>query len=228
MLPREVQEKYGDFKTVAIGTGGFMVKDFKQNQEVLLERNPDYRVKGDDGKALPYLDNVQVLHFGDPAAEVAAIRAGTLDISNYRGLSKVDADAVHQANPKLRIFQQVQYAIEGLWFDARKAPWNDVRVRKALSLEINRDDLITASQNGQTYTGFLPRGITNYAWSLDALKQKFKSDPEQAKALLAQAGYKPGDIKATLTSAEIHRQNVQIVQNQLKAIGVDATDLVRE
>lgn len=223
ILPREVQEKYGNFKTAAIGTGAFMLKDFKQNQEVTLERNPAYHLTGIDGKPLPYVDNVHVIHFGDPAAEVAAMRAGSLDMSNYRGFSKVDADAVHQANPKLRIYQQVQYAIEGLWFDCRKAPWNDVRVRKALSLAINRDDLITASQGGLTYSGFLPRGITSYAWSLDTLKQKFKADPEQAKALLAQAGYKPGDLKATLTSAEIHRQNVQVVQQQLKAVGVEAT-----
>ena len=223
MLPREVHDKYGDFKTVAIGTGGYMVKDFKQNQQVTLERAPAYRINGDDGKPLPYLDNVQVIHFGDPAAEVAAMRAGTLDMSNYRGFAKVDADAIHQANPKLRVYQQVQYAVEGLWFDPRKAPWSDVRVRKALSMAINRDDLISASQGGQTYTGFMPRGITQYAWPLETLKQKFKPDPEQAKALLTQAGYKPGDIKATLTSAEIHRQNVQIVQNQLKAVGIDAT-----
>lgn len=223
MLPHEVQEKYGDFKTLAIGTGGFMLKDFKQNQEVQTERNPSYQINGIDGKSLPYLDTVRAIHFGDAAAEVAAVRAGTLDMSNYRGFSKVDADAVRQANPKLQIFQQVQYAIEGLWFDARRAPWSDVRVRKAMSMAINRDDLITANQGGVTYSGFLPRGLTDFAWSLDTLKQKFKADPEQAKALLAQAGYKPGGLKVTLTSAEIHRTNVQIAQQQLKAVGVDAT-----
>jgi peptide/nickel transport system substrate-binding protein len=223
MLPHEVHDKYGDFKTIVAGTGAFMLKSSEVNQQVLISRSPAYHLSGVDGRPLPYVDNVQMIHYGDPSGEVAAMRAGTLDMSNYRGFSLPDAQAVKQANPRLQVYQQVQYAVEGLWFNCSKAPWNDARVRKALSLAINRDDIVAANQGGVTYCGFLPRGLTDYAWSLDTMKEKFKADPAQAKALLTQAGLNPGDINLTLTSAEIHRTNVQVVQQQLKQIGVNAT-----
>lgn len=96
-----------------------------------------------------------------------------------------------------------------------------------MSLVVNRDDLISASGGSLSYTGFVNRGITQFAWPLAKLQEKFKADPAQAKRLLADAGYKPGEIKAPLVTAQISVQDAQIVQQQLQAIGVDAEISVR-
>src|SRR5581483_3402161 len=63
MLPHEIQEQYGDFKTVMVGTGAFQFKSYKPGQEILAERNPNYFEQGIDGQPLPYVDAVDTQVF---------------------------------------------------------------------------------------------------------------------------------------------------------------------
>ncbi|HEV7661887.1 MAG TPA: ABC transporter substrate-binding protein, partial [Chloroflexota bacterium] len=74
MLAHEVKEQDGDFGKTAIGTGPFMLQDWKQGQESMAVRNPDYYEMGTDGKPLPYVDAVRTVNFSDYNAEVAAFR----------------------------------------------------------------------------------------------------------------------------------------------------------
>lgn len=73
MMPREIKEQYNDFKTVAVGTGPYIMKQFIPNQIRLEERNPNYREMGVDGKPLPYIDRIEFPVLADLAAEIANI-----------------------------------------------------------------------------------------------------------------------------------------------------------
>ncbi len=224
MLPHEVKEQYGDFKSVAIGTGAFMLKDFKPNQEYNVEPNPDYYQKGLDGKTLPYLAGVRTIVFGDDAAEVAALNAGQLDETDINGIPKIQADRIRESNPqKLRIYEHFNPGIVGVWFDTRKPPLNDARVRRAIGYGLDAEEFIARYQGGAVRAGFIPATLTEVAWSQEKLKEKFSPDREQAKRLLAEAGFKPGERKLVLKTGSNFQQDAELAQRELEAIGVQTT-----
>lgn len=223
MLPREVKEQYGDFKTVAIGTGPYMHKDFKPNIEHKLVRNPDYWEMGVDGKPLPYLDGIDYLVFADYSTEVAAMRVGQIDVGNVLGYRKLDWDNIKTANPKLTPWTMLITTPFGVFFNVAQKPWDDVRVRKAVAKAINLDDLIASNSGGVVPTGFIPAFFKDYTLPETKVREKLTQDLEGAKKLLAEAGYKPGDIKDVLKTASTYAQDAEVMQQQLRNIGIETT-----
>ncbi len=221
MEPKEVGEANGNFKTVSVGTGSFQVKDFKPQDYLLLTANPAYYEKGDDGKPLPYVDELRLIRFADYTAELAAVRSGQLDSTDTFGLRKLDADDLVKSNPKFKQWVLVQPTQGTLWFDPKKKPWDDARVRKAVALSVNRDDLVVSDQGGVALSGFIPASFQDYAWPEAKLKEKFKPDIAQAKKLLADAGYvNPPGLK--IQTVQDYAQEAEVVQAGLKNIGIDA------
>ncbi len=223
MEPREVGEEYGNFRTVSVGTGAFQVKDFKAQDVLLLVPNPNYWEQGIDGRPLPYVDELRVLRFEDYTAELAALRSGQIDSTDTFGLRKLDSDAIMANNTgKFKQWLLLQPTQATLWFDATKKPWSDARVRKAALLAIDRDGLVASDQGGVALSGYIPAYFTDYAWPEEKLKEKFKQDIPQAKKLLADAGYTNPPGLEILTVQDF-AQEAEVVQNNLKAAGIDAT-----
>lgn len=222
VVPREVEEQYSDFKTVAIGTGPFMVKEFQPGIQIVEERNPDWPEKGADGKALPYMDGFRVLNFSDNAAEVAAFRAGQLDRNYIQGYFKTDYEALLHSNLKAKGYPDAAPALWGLFFNLKQKPLDDYRVRKALQLALNLDDIVAALQGGAVPSGYMPSSSIQYAWPSEVVKEKFKPDPARAKQLLAEAGYGPGQLTLKLMAGTGSNEAlpVESVQQQLRGIGV--------
>ncbi len=221
MLPHEIADRDGNFKSLAIGTGSFMVKEFKGTDYVLAERNPNFREKGADGRPLPYLDATRQTIFADYSAEIAAFRSKQLDRTRTIGIARSDAETLEKAVPGSRHTTQWVAGFGFISFNMQKAPWNDVRVRQAINLAINRDDLIATNQGAAVWAGFIPKVFGEYAWSQQELETRFRYDPEQARKLLADAGYQLGSIKGTITTATAYQQDAEVVQQQLKAIGIE-------
>ncbi len=221
MFPREVKEQYGDFKTAAIGMGPFMVKRYDATT-VFLERNPDWKEMGADGKPLPYIDEIQAIAFGDKQAEIAAFRAGQLDQNGLQSFGKLDYDAIMQALPKSRGYVDYVAAQWGVFFNLKSKPWgDDVRLRKAVARAIDPSDMIAAYRGGAIHTGFIPSAILKYAWAAEKAAEKFKPDREAAKKLLADAGYGPGQLKFVLKTSPTEIPQGELIQKQLQAVGMD-------
>ncbi len=220
ILPREVKEQYGDFKTVAIGTGAFVLKEAKPNQIAVVEANPDYYEMGLDGRPLPYVDEMRLNYLPDYAGMVAAMRTGQIDTPIFSGFRKLDSDALKQSNPNLRPFEMLQLTHLGLWFNLSRAPFDDPRVRKALALAVDREDLIVSNRGGVAHSGFVPTFLTEYAWPEEKLKQKFAVDREQARRLLAETGYAFGGQTFDLHTSSIYAEDTEVVQKHLEAIGI--------
>ena len=218
ILPREVQDQYGSFKAVAIGTGPFMLKEYRPNQAILVERNPDWPDKGADGQQLPYIDAVHSVILGDYAAEVAAMRAGQLDIGpSFR---KADFDALRQANLKLRPYQTTNAAVFGLFMNLSRGPFQDVRVRKAVALSIDPSEIIASYSNAAVPTGFLPAALRDYAWPPEKASGKFKPDYEKARSLLLEAGHPAGRLQFLIKTTRSYAQDTELVQQQLQRAGI--------
>jgi peptide/nickel transport system substrate-binding protein len=197
ILPREAEDKFKDFNhpDAVIGTGPFVLKSYDKGVRVVFERNPSYFMKG-----LPYLDGVAIEITPDAAARVAVLRAGKAELPHIWGwISPEEAKSLQKTNPELSI---TPYRVIGqgyISFRTDQPPFNDVRVRRAVSLAIDRkawNDALLFGE-GCVDAGPVPCAMTE--WKLDATKMdpaKAKAlvgyDPAEARKLLAEAGYRNG------------------------------------
>lgn len=224
-VPREVLELHGDFRTVAVGTGAMMVKEYRVGQGSTLVRRPDYWEKGADGRTLPYLDEVQSVVFTDPSAEIAAMRSGQLDMLTQQTLTAVNRGPLFQAVPKLQYFEEIFPAYYAAYFNLRRStPFQDPRVRRAVSLGIDREGLIHLA-GGAVWASFVPPYLEEWAWPQDKIKGNNRYDPEAARRLLSEAGHP--SLKATMHTTAQYQQGAELAQQDLAKIGL-TLDIVVE
>ena len=138
-------EKHGDLQKHAIGTGPFIMKEYRRDQEALFVKNPQYFKPG-----LPYLNEVRVQYVVDPAAATAAFRGQQTDISM---LEFADVDSIKASNPGIGV-TGVEYVSGHPPHPALrrsaplKAPFTDKKVRQALQIAIKREEFIQISRGG--------------------------------------------------------------------------------
>lgn len=224
ILPREVRDQDGDYTRTAVGTGPFVFQPSSWKPDIghTVTRNPAYYEMGADGNPLPYLDEVRNIRFAEYTAEVAAFRSGQLDRTGTFGLLKAEADEYRRIKPNEPRREELQLSAYGVWINTRKPPWNDVRVRRAISLAIDRDDLVASNRGGAVLGGFVPSTMLEYSWSEEKKREKFRSDRERAKALLAEAGIPAGFSTVLITGGQ-YQEDAEVVQHHLTAVGINAT-----
>ncbi len=214
IFSREVLEEDGDLKKRMIGTGPFILKEHTRKVRVVLVRNPDYFDKG-----RPYVDEYHVLSTPDYATRLAAFRAGQSDIHFVASLG--DVETVRKTTPTAVVeeYKNVQTPF-GLVLAQDKPPFNDVRVRRAISMAIDRQKQVDTLYEGH---GILGWGIP-YLYFQDKMPSAaqlgpwWQYRPAEAKKLLAEAGH-PSGFATTLFYYEYFPQmssQVQLVQQDLK------------
>jgi peptide/nickel transport system substrate-binding protein len=214
IFPREVLEEDGDLKKRMIGTGPFILKDFQRKVRAVLARNPDYFDKG-----FPYIDEYRILSTPDAATRLAAFRTGQSDILGLQSLA--DVETVRRTNPTA-VVQETTTTLSpfGLTLQVDKPPFNDIRVRRAMSLAIDRQKQVDTLYEGHAILGW---GVPYIYWSDERptaadLGPYWQYRPEEAKKLLAEAGYANG-FDTTLFYYEYFPQmtsQIQLVQQDLK------------
>jgi len=214
LFAREVLEEDGDLKKRLVGTGPFLVKEQTRKVRLVLTRNPDYF---DAGR--PYLGEYRILSAPDAATRLAAFRTGQSDILWVA--SRAEADAIRKTNPGAVVqeYRNIQ-APFGLALAQDRPPFNDVRVRRAISMAIDRQRQVDTVYEGH---GILGWGIP-YIYYQDTLPTAaqlgpwWQYRPAEAKRLLAEAGY-PHGFATTLFYYEYFPQmtsQVQLVQQDLQ------------
>ncbi|HEX9494746.1 MAG TPA: ABC transporter substrate-binding protein [Candidatus Limnocylindria bacterium] len=220
ILPHEIFDKYGNFKDVAVGTGAWMVDKWDRGSLMSFKPNPDYWQMGADGKPLPYMAAYKVFNYPDQAGINAAIRAGQVD---YMGPGVVSLDVlslrdVKKDRPDLVYWDGQLANFTGIEFNMKKAPWNDVKVRRAIALGIDKDEVIAAGQFGDPIrSGVVPVPLTDYAWSLDKIKQRYPFDKQAAQKQLQDLGVAGMTIELAQNSPGANES--QVIASQLTDLG---------
>src|SRR5262249_30825743 len=182
------------YRTGCVGTGPFKLKEWRKGEFVEYVKNADYFVKG-----RPYLDGLRYVIIAERGTATAALQAGRVDAAFPGETPKPIADQLKQAAPRLLVTAVGQSVVDHLTHNTRKPPFDDAKLRQAVSRTVDRRALITAVYQGGAVIGTsmapAPYGIWGLAESdMRALAGYGQADDEKtkARALLAEAGFRSG------------------------------------
>jgi peptide/nickel transport system substrate-binding protein len=227
VIAPEVVQHFGDLKQAetAIGTGPFLLERYEPNVKTVFTRNPDYYRAGQ-----PYVDGVEWLVIPDDSTGQAMYRTGQIDCGpgiNW-AIRQQDLESFKKSHPHLMYQDFLSQSAGAVTMRTDQPPFNDVRVRRAISHAIDRQALVEAVGGRGAPTAAVSRGLVEWTLPVDQLgagAKYYEYDPKEAKRLLAEAGY-PKGFKTTLTvTSGLTRDLVddaQLVQGYLKAVGIDA------
>jgi len=215
------------FKTHVVGSGPFKFKSYTHGSSLDGERNPDYFVKD-----RPYLDGFKFFISTDTSVRAAAIRSGRAYIE-FRDLPASEVEAIKkQLGDKIVVQTTPVSAHWGVWLNDRVKPFSDLRVRRALSLAIDRHTMsrVLSPINGLKLIGGLMRPGSEWEMPERELQKLpgFGTDAEknraEAKRLLAEVGY-PNGFKLVLKNRNIrlpYTDFAVFVIQEWRKIGVEA------
>jgi peptide/nickel transport system substrate-binding protein len=227
ILPAEVEDKLGDFRAPEslIGCGPFVLERYEPGLKAIFARNPTYYRRG-----LPYLDRVEWLFIKDPATQLALFRAGQVDLPFHDGrIPRADVSAFKKSQPGFPVVFWDSLAVRSLAMRTDRPPFSDVRVRRALSLAVNRRRWVTEHLDGHGVEDQGPVPGAMRPWKLAAKQlgegaRYLEHDPALARKLLAEAGF-PRGLKVKCTRwpgyGPEHVQDLELLAGQLRQVGVE-------
>ena len=228
IVPKEVVAAGpGNWKNVN-GTGPFQLQEYVQGNSLQFVKNPVYWDKEKIGGAeykLPFVDRINYRIIKDEATFITALRTAKLDL-----LEAVRWSHAEELKKRVPAIQWNKYLANGGQFIALRMdqkPFDDIRVRRAVNLAVNKQEIVKAYYGGNaemlawpmhpTYTGYyepldqMPEGV----------KELYGFNPAKAKALLAEAGYPNGfTFKVQTSSASVEGDLLQMVAAYLAKVGV--------
>ena len=228
IVPKEVVDAgAGNWKNVN-GTGPFQLQEYVQGNSLVFTKNPVYwdkeKIAGAEYK-LPFVDKITYRVIKDEATFITALRTAKLDLLESVRWSHVDE--LKKSAPKIQWTKRLANGGQFVALRMDQKPFDDIRVRKALNLAVNRQEIVKAYYGGNaellawpmhpTYTGYfepleqMPEGV----------KELFTHNPTKAKQLLAEAGYPNGfTFKVQTSSASTEGDLLQMVAAYLARVGV--------
>ena len=216
IVPKEVVEKEGNLQKVAVGTGPFILKEWLPDNSMTLVKNPNYFEKG-----APGVDKIIFRVIPEQASLYAGIKSGAIDMATIS-----DGAIILQAlkDPSVVVLRKPSINLRTFGFNTSRKPFDDVRVRQALALALDRNAIIAAAEFGMGQpTGPLPVSVA--AWAVPPAQLPLATpDLPRAKKLLADAGY-PNGFSFKIVTANTYEGGLevaQVIQSQLAQIGVKA------
>jgi peptide/nickel transport system substrate-binding protein len=199
--------------TKPVGTGPFMLENWVKGSSITLKKWPGFR-----NAAAIKLNRVTFRFISDPAAQIAALLAGDVD-----AFPRVSPRSVPQfkGNPKFQVIVSGSRAKTILAINNKKKPFDDVRVRRAIAMAIDRKAVIQGAGDGfgAPIGSHYPPSAPGYVDTTNVNPY----NPEKAKALLKEAGVTtPLDVTITLPPPPYARQGGEIIASELAKIGINA------
>ncbi len=211
------------FNTKPVGTGPYWLSKLEFSKNIELEANEDYF------EHRPRIDRIIYHVIPDANTRFLMLKTQKVDIGELEAM-QIERQVEKPFFDNYRVIEEIAHAYTYLGFNLRREKFQDPRVREALSLAINRQELVDIlfMGHGQVCTGpFLPGG-PSFNSSVKAPSQNLK----RAKALLKEAGYDaahPFSFEiATSNSSSIRPYAAQILQYQLAKAGVEVKLRVME
>ena len=216
IVPPGYIEEVGEdaFNAAPIGTGPFKVVDYQPKVSVTLEAFPDH------WRGAPAVDKLVNRFIPEPATQLAELQAGRVDIVIDLPSSMIP---VVESDPDLEVSSTSSPTVYSLFFNAKNGITADINVRKALIMAVDRKTIVEQLLPDAA----LPVNSFQSALSFgnDPELEGYPYDPEQAKALLAEAGVAPGTaIQMDLVPTDATFSEVaQAVASYLQAVGLNVT-----
>jgi peptide/nickel transport system substrate-binding protein len=223
IVSKDALEQKVDLRRAAMGTGPFILQEWVPQSYLKARKNPDYWDKGK-----PYVDAIELKVIPDEAGILAQLRTGNVhhalleDNKNYL-LVKDDKRLISLRSPRL--------GFDMVMINHGRKPFQDVRVRQALSLAVDRQEVLQAAASGLgSITGPLTPAMRPWALPVETYREWYTPNLERARKLLADAGF-PGGFKTTLKVIPTFPTMVagaQVIAAQLKKVGVEAPIIQEE
>ena len=215
----ESVKHFGEDPADTIGSGPYIVTEWKANDHYTLEYNPKYR--GEE----PTVKKLIVSVIPDVSTQNLMFQNGELDMIDLKRLDSIIVESTYKTMYEDQIVSTPNAGMTYLTFNENQEYLKDVNVRKAICMAIDVDLIINSIYNGNALRehGIIPTGI----WAHNDDLEGYSYDPDQAKALLKEAGYKEGEITFEIAldtgaSDDNIKLVSQAVSEQLKAVGINA------
>ncbi len=217
-----------------VTSGPFLLVEEMDGERFIYERNPDYW-----DAPLPYLDGIDLRLMGTSAIPTA-LRTGRLHIGRPHGYTGTTADMLMRecSQDTCRVWDsKVSPSMSpALFLHQQRYPWNDPAVNEAVALAIDNERYISEVRNGwaalPTGCGFYPSSF----WAMPAERcgqipgygdvmgiSTPEDDKERAREILAEAGYRPGELELSITVLDRHRADAEAFADDLEEININAT-----
>jgi peptide/nickel transport system substrate-binding protein len=231
IVAREAVDKWGDLKRAesVIGTGPWMLDAYRPGAGLTLVRHAQYFRPG-----LPYIDRVEIAVDEDNGSRMSAFIAGKYDLGWELGgaIGRTDwvqiKDTLRQRRPGLRTAEFVSNVETHISMRTDQKPFNDVRVRQAISMAIDRQGVLDATAEGVgVLNPAIPAAFKEWSVPIDQLgdgARYLKYDPAEARRLLAAAGYPngfPASLCFTTYGSQVFVDTAQLILKYLKDVGID-------
>ena len=210
---------FGKEPAETIGSGPYMVTEWVSNDHYTLVYNDKYW--GEE----PSVKKLIVMVKDDASTQNLMFQNGELDIIDLSSLDSAIVAGTYKVKPADRIVSTPKVGLTYLLMNEDNQYLKDVKVRKAIGMAINVDQIIEGVYMGdaQRENGIIPTGVWGHNYAMEG----FTYDPAAAKALLQEAGYADGEIQFELAMDSNATTSMQLVyayiSGQLKEIGIIAT-----
>ncbi len=222
IVPKEEVAKYGaDWGRHPVGTGAYKITEWSLGQRIVFERNPDY-AHGTGPENVPYLDKITWEVGQDPSVALLRLKNGEVDILGDGIPPAQFMEAT--GNPEYResgmIVEHDMIQTSYVTMNVRIPPFDNVLVRKAVNMAINKDRIVRLINNRAVpATQPLPPNMPGH----DPSYEGYPYDPTKAKELLAEAGFPDGfDTELWNMNTDPNPRIAQAIQQDLALIGIKA------
>jgi peptide/nickel transport system substrate-binding protein len=213
----------------ACGTGPYMLTEYKEGHSQIYTKNPNYwgsDTIGGKKYKLPLNDKVVMQIIKDESTQIASLRTGKIDLMMSMNWKHVEG--LKKSSPQLQWARRLSTGNYTVALRMDQKPFNDIRVRRAMNLAVNKKEIIDSfyGGNAELHTYPFPPTFTEVYTPLDKLppsvKELYTYNPEKAKKLLAEAGYPNGfTFKAQVSNASQEGMDIAaMVVAYLAKVGV--------
>ncbi len=216
VVEKAAVQRFGNLQRNVAGTGPFMMAEWVPDNFMRLVRNPNYFRRG-----MPKFDTLIIRVIPDQASLLAGVRTRSLDMATINQGPVITA-AKRESN--VVVLQKAGLNLRIFAFNTTRKPYDDPRVRYAFAWAIDRQAIVNTAEFGfAAVSGPIP-AATPWATPVSRLPS-YAPNVQRARQLLAEAGY-PSGFATRIVTSPTYEGGVavaQVIQEQLRAIGVNAT-----
>ena len=226
VMPKHILDAKGNMKDQIIGTGPFMMKSYTRGVSIELAKNPNYHIKD-----RPYLDGLNCFLVPDYGATLNYLKNGRLHM--FKSIQGTDAANI-KSSRDLAVLESPSTSFRCITYNTKIAPFNNIELRKAATLAIDREAGLKIVDNGQG-------GVAGLAlpgeWALPPAElekipgygRDITANQAEARRILAQQGFPNGfTVKLLVRRIALFEPVGIFVKDQWAKVGINATLDIQE